>query len=66
MLLGKLGNATGAGGSPILTQTPPGYNTALNTASTVNGSQLVLATNWQSNGSTAATVVFATVINVGR
>ncbi len=66
VLLAKLGDATGAGGSPILTQTPPGYKTALNTASAVNGTQLVLATNWQADSSTPATAVFATVINTGK
>jgi hypothetical protein len=65
-LLAKLGDATGAGGSPILTLTPPGYSTVLNTASTVDGTQLVLATNWQTDSSTPNTAVFATVINAGR
>jgi von Willebrand factor type D domain len=66
VLLAKLGNATGAGGNPILTQTPPGYKTALNTASAVNGTQLVLATNWQADSNTPATAVFATLINAGE
>jgi hypothetical protein len=65
-LLAKLGDATGAGGSPILTLTPPGYGTALNTASTVAGTQLLLATNWQTDSSRPTTAVFATVINAGR
>ena len=66
VLLAKLGNASGAGGNPILTHTPRGYDSALDTASTANGTQLVLATNWQSSGTTPATAVFATVINAGR
>jgi len=64
-MLAKLGDATGAGGSPILTLTPPGYSTALNTASTVAGTQLLLATNWQTDSHTSTTAVFATVINAG-
>ncbi len=65
-LLAKLGDATGAGGSPILLQTPRGYSTALNTTSTVDGTRLVLATNWQTDSSTPTTAVFATVINAAR
>jgi hypothetical protein len=65
-LLAQLGDATGAGGSPILLQAPPGYDTVLNTATTVDGTQLVLATNWQSDSSPPMTAVFATVINAGR
>jgi len=51
-LFAELGDATGAGGSPILASAPPGYGTVLNTSSTVDGTQLVLASNWQSAGST--------------
>ncbi len=65
-LLAKLGNASGAGSSPIVLQTPSGYNAVLNTASTVDGTQLVLATSWKSDSSTPTTAVFATVVNVGR
>jgi len=64
-LLAKLGDATGAGGSPILAQTPPGYATALNTASTVDRTQLVLVTNWQTGGNAPTTAVFATTISAG-
>jgi len=65
-LFATLGDATGAGGSPVLLQAPPGYGTALNSASVVNGTQLVLATDWQSATGTPATAVFATVVNAGR
>ena len=64
-LFAMLQGAAGAGGAPILTPTPPGYGTALNTASTVAGTQLVLATNWQANSHNSTTAVFATVINAG-
>ena len=37
VLLAKLGDATGAGGSPIRALTPSGYSTALNTAATIRG-----------------------------
>ncbi len=66
VLLAKLGDATGAGGSPIRTLTPSGYSTALNTAATIRGAQLVLVTNWQTDHGTPATAVFATVISARR
>ena len=58
----KLGNARGAGGTPQELPKPIGVTEPGLATATVRGDQLVLAADW-TNGATAATSAWATVVN---
>jgi hypothetical protein len=64
MLYAKLGDSTGAGGTPELLRSVPGggENIPLQTAATAAGGRLVIATAWERT-STESDTVWATVVD---
>jgi len=61
----ELGDANGALGTLGEIGSPPNAQEALTNASLTSGNKLVLVSDWQAQGSTASTTVWATVVNPG-
>ena len=58
----KLGDANGAGGSPLQLQLPAGFRSPQTSAALAAGNSLALVTNWLAPES-GATAVWATVVD---
>jgi hypothetical protein len=57
----KLGDSTGAGGTPVRLPVPPGFSTSGHGAAVTTGEALVIAANWQQAGGSSA--VWTTVVD---